>query len=232
MSEVAAPNEADALPKSIYLVPYPKIIFLYPTFLAALVAGIYTAVAGSEGPGAEIAAIVFLGVAALNFVVLSFDFPRTASLTLLFLVFGVAMGLLLLFRSFPDVLPAVTDVLRKFRPLANPTFYFTIAGILGVIYAMVLVKVRFDYWELRPNELLHHTGMMSNLKRYGTTGLQIEKEINDVFEYILLSSGTLILHPPQEDRSIVLENVPGISTKEKQIAQMLGSLQVRVHNAT
>jgi hypothetical protein len=231
MSEAAvAPAEIDTAPESISLISYPKIVFLYPTFLAALAAGIYTAVAGPTGVGAEIAAILFLGVLALNLVVLSFDFPRTVSLTLFFLIFAVAMGLLLLFRTYPDALPALTGVLRRYRPLANTTFYFTVAGILGVIYAMVLVKVRFDRWELRPNELLHHTGMMSNLKRYGTTGMRIDKEINDVFEYVLMRSGTLVIHPAQEGRVIVLENVPGISRKEAQITQMLGALRVRVHD--
>lgn len=230
MSADAAPAESEAASKSIYLVSYPKVIFLYPTFLAALLAGIYTAFAG-RGLGPEIAAILFLAVLALNLVVISFDFPRTASLTLVFLIFGVVMGLVLLFRIYPGVLPAVTDVLRRFHPLANATFYFTIAAALGVIFLLVLVSRRFDYWEVSGNELLHHTGMLSDLKRYNAANLRIDKEINDVFEYLLLRSGTLILHPNQE-RAIVLENVPGISGKEQQITRMLGTLKVQVHEAT
>ncbi len=152
MSDViAAPVASDAAPRSIYLVSYPKIVLLYPTFLAALIAGIYTAFAGGAGLGSEITAILFLAVLALNLVVLSFDFPRTASLTLFFLIFGVAMGLVLLFRIYPDLLPAVTDFLKRFRPLANATFYFTIATTLGLIFAIVLVGTRFDYWEVRGN---------------------------------------------------------------------------------
>jgi hypothetical protein len=235
MSEVApAPVVVEAPPKSIYLVSYPKVIFLYPTLLAALAAGIYMAVVGEQAaggahrPGAEIAAIAFLGVLTLNLVVLSFDFPRTASLTLLFLLFGVAMGLVLFFRSYPDSLPAVTGFLKRYRPAATATFYFTIAGVLGVIYLLVLFGRRFDRWEVRPNELLHHSGLMSDLKRYSAPNLRIDKEINDVFEFLLLRSGTLILHPSQERRAIVLENVPNIDRKEAQITQMLGALQVQV----
>ncbi|HEX6983753.1 MAG TPA: hypothetical protein VF170_00180 [Planctomycetaceae bacterium] len=227
----AVPAETEAAPTSIFLVSYPKVVFLYPTFLAALVAGVYTAVAGSVGFGAEVAAIVFLGVLALNLVVLSFDFPRTASLTLLFLIFAVVMGLILFFRSYPDALPAVTAVLRRFHPLANATFYFTVAGTLGVIYLLVLLGRRFDYWEVRSNELLHHSGLMSDLKRYSAPNLRIDKEINDVFEYLLLRSGTLILHPSQERRAIVLENVPNISRKEAQLTQLLGALHVQVRDA-
>jgi hypothetical protein len=229
----AAPADPTS-PTSIYLVSYPKVVFLYPTFLAALAAGIYMLFAGEPNVGepkrhgAEIAAIVFLGVLALNLVVLSFDFPRTVSLTLFFLIFAIVMGLILLFRVNPELLPAVTDTLKRFRPFANATFYFTIASILGVIFICVWISTRFDYWEVRPNELLHHTGLLSNLKRYSAPHLRIDKEITDVFEYILLGSGTLILHPTQEPRAIVLENVPGISRKEEQLTKMLGALQVQV----
>ncbi|MBA3315485.1 MAG: hypothetical protein H0T47_19635 [Planctomycetaceae bacterium] len=232
MSDVAAPPVEKDVPKSIYLVAYPKVVLLYPTFFAAIAAGIYMAVTGGENPaGAELTGLIFLGIFALNLVVLSFDFPRTASLTLVFLIFGVVMGLILFFRSYPDALPAVTDFLKRLRPVANATFYFTVAMLLGLIYLLVLVSRRFDYWEIRPNELLHHTGLLSDLKRYSAPNLRIDKEINDVFEYVLMRSGTLILHPSQERRAIVLENVPNISRKEAQITKMLGALQVQVRKA-
>lgn len=233
MSDVPPAPSIVAPPKSIYLVSYPKVVFLYPTFLAALAAGVYMAVAGEVPAGGprfwpELTAIVFLAVLALNLVVISFDFPRTASLTLFFLIFGVAMGLILLFRVYPNALPPVTNTLQRFRPYANATTYFTIAATLGVIYVLVFFSRRFDRWEVRPNELLHHSGLLSDLKRYSAPNLRIDKEINDVFEFMLLRSGTLILHPSQERRAIVLENVPNIDHKEAQITQMLGALQVQV----
>ena len=234
MSDVAAevvPTGPDApdIPKSIYLISYPKVVFFYPTFLASLVAGGYMAATGGANQhGAELTAIIFLAIFALNLIVISFDFPRTVSLTLFFLLFGVAMGLVLLFRSYPDMLPAVTDALMRFRPLANATFYFTVSALFGLSFLFVLVGTRFDYWEVRPNELLHHSGLLSDLKRYSAPHMRIDKEINDVFEYLLLRAGTLTLHPSQESRAIVLENVLNISRKEYQITRMLGALQVQV----
>ena len=91
-----------------------------------------------------------------------------------------------------------------------------------------MVSRRFDYWEVRGNELLHHHGVLSDLKRFSAPNLRIDKEINDVFEYLLLRSGRLILHPSQERRAIVLENVFFINQKEEKITKMLGALQVRV----
>jgi hypothetical protein len=90
------------------------------------------------------------------------------------------------------------------------------------------LNLRFDYWEVTPNELLHHHGVMSDLKRYSAPNMKIDKEITDVFEYLLLGSGRMILHPQGESRAIVLENVLFINRKERAITRMLGALQVRI----
>ena len=92
----------------------------------------------------------------------------------------------------------------------------------------MLVAVRFDCWEVRPNELLHHHGFLSNLERFPAPNLRIDKEINDVFEYLLLGSGRLILQASDERRAIVLDNVPRIRKKEEAISRMLGAIQVQV----
>ena len=96
------------------------------------------------------------------------------------------------------------------------------------LYLCVLVSRRFDYWEVKGNELLHHHGFLSNLERFSAPNLRIDKEINDVFEYLLLRSGRLIIHASNERRAIVLENVLFINDKEERITKMLGALQVRV----
>ncbi len=90
-----------------------------------------------------------------------------------------------------------------------------------MIYIIVAVNVQFDYWEVRPNELLHHHGVLSDLKRLSAPNLRIDKEINDLFEYLLLRSGRLILHASSEKRAIVLENVFFINKKEQQLTKML-----------
>jgi hypothetical protein len=90
--------------------------------------------------------------------------------------------------------------------------------------------VKFDYWEVRPNELLHHHGILSDLERFSAPNLRIDKEINDVFEYMLLRSGRLILHPSNERRAVILENVFFINRKESEITRMLGAVQVQVRS--
>jgi hypothetical protein len=58
--------------------------------------------------------------------------------------------------------------------------------------------------------------------------VRIDKEITDVFEYLLLQSGRLVLHISNERRVVVLDNVPFITRKEKALTRLLGTLQVDV----
>lgn len=218
--------------KSIYLVSYPKVVFLYPTFLTAVIGSIYMAIAGDAARGdTYLLSTIFLAIFALNLVIFAFDFPRTTSLTLFFFITAIVLGLLLLFRLNDDILPFMHKLLSSFQPFANATFFFSVAGILGLIYLAVLINVQFDYWEVTPNELLHHHGFLSNLERFSAPNLKIDKEITDVFEYALLRSGRLILHPSSEPRAIVLENVTRINAKQDKLTRMLGALQVQVRAA-
>ncbi len=238
MSNEAAPQDAAPdvkpaerqVPSSIYLISYPKIVFLYPSLVAAIVAAIIIWARGNDPTDDvnELVSLAFLGLFCANLVVLSFDFPRTTSLTFFFIGVAAFMGLWLLSSAYPDLLPWLGDFVKNLRPFANAKFYGIFATALVVIYIAVAISVQFDYWEVRPNELLHHHGVLSDLERFSAPNLRIDKEINDLFEYLLLRAGRLILHPSNERRAVVLENVFFINSKEQQITKMLGALQVQV----
>ena len=164
----------------------------------------------------------------MNLVILAFDFPRTTSLTIFFFGAAVVMGLILLFTFQPDFWPAIKDFVKHFHPMANATFYWTLAIILGMMFLAVMIVVRFDYWEVRGNELLHHHGFLSNLERLSAPNLRMEKEINDIFEFLLLRSGRLIIYTSNDRQPIVLDNVPFIDKKEAAVMRLLGALQVQV----
>ena len=224
---------ADVAPNKVILVSYPKIVFMYPTFLASLIVAIYLSFVGDEGVhvdhgGPVTACGVLLTLFFVNLVVLSFDFPRGASLTLFFVLLAVSLGMWLLFTYNPNILPSLTNAMQAIRPVANATFFYIFSAILGVLFIAVLLTARFDYWEVRPNELLHHHGILSDLERFPAPQLKLDKETNDVFEYMLLQAGRLILHPSNEPRAFVLDNVLFINHKEREITRMLGTLQVQI----
>ncbi|MEZ6124488.1 MAG: hypothetical protein R3C49_15120 [Planctomycetaceae bacterium] len=235
-NELTAPSSSSAKdsdqggPGSVLLVSYPKIVFLYPTLLVAIFGAIFMYAKGND-PSADYATIparIFLTVFAVNLVVIAFDFPRTTSLTWFFAGVAVFIGLWTLFRLNPNLIGGVSRFINSVQPKCNAMFYMLYILLMLGMYVCVMISRRFDYWEVRGNELLHHHGVLSDLERFSAPNLRIDKEINDIFEYLLLRSGRLILHPSQERRAIVLENVFFINQKEERITQMLGALQVRV----
>jgi len=226
---------APVVDKGIILISYPKIIFMYPSWIVSILAGIYLLLFGKEADAGNVNAAashiwssIFLIVLGLNLVVLAFDFPRSTSLLLFAVVTAIVLGFSLVVVYQPNLVPRLRDALLALHPVANSTFFFLFAAILGGIYLTVFFTSRLDYWEVRPNELLHHHGILSDLERFSSPNLRIDKEINDIFEFILLRSGRLILHPSNERRAIVLDNIFFINSKEERITKLLGALQVQV----
>ncbi len=158
-------------PSGILLVPYPKFVFLYPTLIATTLAAIILTVGGyhSVNPEQTVPVVVtglFLVVMMANMFVIVFDFPRATSLTLVFIVTSVLLGLWMLVLGKPDFLPSIEHLVTAVRPAANATFFSCISVAMILMYGAIFISVRFNYWELRQNELLHHHGMLSDLKRY------------------------------------------------------------------
>lgn len=226
MSNASPSASQSSTSRRVILISYPKIVFLYPTMIIAFIAGLFNVF--SNETMRDVLSLVFMGVFLLNLIVFAFDFPRTTSLTLVAVIVAFVLGLLLLFRFNDQILPALANFLKLYQPHANATFYFSIVAILLGIFTAVKVSKQFDYWEVTPNELLHHHGMLSDLERLPSPNLKIDKEITDVFEFLLLRSGRLILHPSNSPRAIVLDNVLFINKKEANITSMLGALQVQV----
>jgi hypothetical protein len=225
MSNVSGPDTHTR----IYLVPHPKIVFLYPSLIVAIIAGSYAYLTKNvEGRGEHVLSLIFLVVLGINLSVIAFDFPRTTSLTVFFALLAIAIGAWFFFTEFPDAWPAFHRLLAKLTPAANAKFYFLFAAILGLLFLGVWINTQFDYWEVRQNELLHHHGIWANMERFAAPSLRIDKEINDLIEYLLLGSGRLVLHPSDEKRAVVLDNIFFVNRKEAQLTKLLGALQVEV----
>lgn len=225
------PPRKGPVAQRVFLVSYPKIVFMYPTMIAAFIAGLYMAFrpdgANLDKMDAHVVSSIFICLLAINLTIFSFDFPRETSLILVLAIVSVCLGAWLLFVFNPKLWPDMAHVIEKFHPVANATFYFSFGLVLLVIYGFVFINLRFDYWEVNANELIHHYGLMSDSKRFPAPNMRIDKEINDVFENILLGSGRLILHPQNEPRAIVLENIMRINQKEEKIIKLLGALKVQ-----
>ena len=198
--------------------PMPKVVFFYLTWLASLIFGIIEA---STHPSPAHLGTIWMGIFALNLLVISFDFTEVVSIAVVFLVLMVVFaGLYFDFLSF------FGDFIRNLDVHMNGGFYFTVFGLFTVIYAIVAVKSRFEYWEFRNNEVLHRSGVFGEIKRYATQDMRWFKEIPDVLERILLRAGRMVLTTPQEAHPIVINHVINIESVDERIAELLGSQRV------
>ncbi len=216
-------------PKHIIVRPYPKIVFLYPTMLFSLVAAILLGMDKFKMDETWVStiAIIFFAIFALNLLTIAFEFNRFSTIAIVLFLFALTLSLILLNQHY-----GIFETLGKFykylKPQANSHFFYVIFAIHLFIYIGVFIDSRFDYWEFRPNEILHKHGFLGDVKRYPAPGTQVTKEITDVLEYMLLLSGRLVIFPPGADRPIVLDNVVRINTVEERIMKLLSSLSVTV----
>ncbi len=221
---------------------YPKVVYLYLTWLAAIIIGFLhpeaTAIEMSANkdvtdPGimysAEAVAKgltlgrIWFFIFVLNILVIAFEFSRMRSVALA----GILAAVFFAGIHFGWLTPLV-DFFGGLNILMSKGFYYSFAAVFSVMYLLVFINTRFSYWEIQPNEILHHHGFMGDVDRFPTRGLRMRKEISDVFEYVLLRSGTLVLSPTGVERPIVLDNVIGLNKVEDKIQRLLGTLKVRI----
>lgn len=198
---------------------WPTLIFLWPTALTALAAGLALALF-PELATARVWGGAFLVVFALCLVVLTFDFPRSTSLTLLFAAIALAWLFVELNRRYNLIRP-LQDFIASLDVTASPDFYFVLFTVYLVIFVAMFIGTRFNYWEITSNELVHHKGLMRDVERYPTEGLQYQKQVTDFFEYLLTGSGRLVFQGPALPTTIVLNNVPGINRVARRLDALL-----------
>ena len=232
MTQAIAPsgNPTKLPPEQITLRAWPKMLFLWPSGLFSLVTGVVTYLAPENIGRNEFWGTLFLIVLALNLFIITFEFPRSTSLILVLACVAITWILVELNRRYNIIVP-LSNFIESLRLTATPDFYFTIFFIYAVLLIGMLISTRFNYWEISSNELLHHKGLMQDVERFSTDGLQYSKEITDFFEYLIGGSGRLILRSPSIERSITLDNVLGINRIAENLDLMLEYRRVAVNTA-
>ncbi len=171
--------------------------------------------------------LLFLIVLFFNLLILAIDFPRFTIFALILLATTILFFLLWL-GMFVKILEPLEHLFQRVYVIANTQFYFLVMLILIAIYTVIFVTRWLDYWEIMPNEILHHHGPLSDLERFPTLNLKFDKEIPDVFEHFMFGAGRLILHVANEHKAIVLDTVLHVSHKEEALKRLMSRLDVRV----
>jgi len=234
-TETKPPSEPKPESTSVIVRAYPKIVYLYLTWIASMVCGLLqpaTEAITAEGTirvsadGASMSYAlgrVWMAIFVFNMLVIAFEFSRIRSVAIAFFIIAFVFA-----AMHFGFLGSVGEFLGGLELMMNKVFYFTFAAVFTIMYLLVYINSRFSYWEIQPNEILHHHGFLGDVNRYPTRGLRMKKEISDVMEAILLRAGTLVLDPQGEERPIFLENVINITSVEDKIQRLLGTLKVRI----
>ena len=159
--------------EKILIRPWPKVIFMYPPLIAALVgwfASILTEGADTSGSG-TIGAI-FCAVFFMNLLVFAFDFSRIKSITIL--VGGIAVVFLLLWANGKwEVMTSIENILGSIEIRMNTQFYGFMSFFFCFIFLLVFINTRFNYYEVNRNEILHHHGYLCDIIRTPTTAMRM-----------------------------------------------------------
>jgi hypothetical protein len=256
--------------KGIRIFIWPKVIFLYPTAVVALICGVGMIINGDHihdptkplktavsaknlnlsVPGhaslpdepastldkvdrfatpQNLLAMLFLGMFAFNLIVMALDFPR---FTLVAWILGILFALFFIlwigsYFEF-DLLKPIHAIFGSIYAPASKGFYFMVFATLMTVFLVIYVTRWLDYWEILPNEILHHHGPLSDLERYPTMNLKFDKEIPDVLEFVMAGSGRLVLHVPNVAKALVLDNVIMINRKEEALKKVMSRMDVRI----
>ena len=121
--------------ESVIIRPWPKVVFLYPTFAVAAIAFLLSLL--DLNP-------VWLGntftiVLCLNLLVFSFDFSRIKSITIL--VGGIALALLLLWADTKwEVTGVLGNLLGGIDVTLSTEFYGVISAFMGFLFLIVFIN--------------------------------------------------------------------------------------------
>lgn len=223
-------TDTDTLPDKVVLRAWPKMLFIWPSALVALAAGIGTYITADTTNLWEFWGALFLTVFALNLMIVTFEFPRSTSLTLILACVALAWILVELNRRYNIIAP-LREFVESLQLAARPDFFFALFVVYVLLLIGMFISTRFNYWEISNNELIHHKGLMQDVERYSTDGLRYSKQITDFFEYLIGGSGRLIVQTPSIGEPIVLENVIGINRVARTLDLMLESQRVVVESA-
>ncbi len=232
----AAP-EADkmvATPQRVILRDISKGVFFYPLAIYSFIAAIIENFGeqstdlnvGGTWRYADILALIWIVLFFANVFVVSFDFSTGKFLILILVVAVVGLIVFLLIQMGTIQLPPTgTESSFTFNLKIHTQFYWMTAAILGLIVILTLISGRFRYVKIESNEVLVK-GILGDVKRFPTTNLHYDKKITDVFEYLTLRAGTIILHITGAEEPVELYTVPNVHKKAEQMDALLSSLKV------
>ncbi|NVM55963.1 MAG: hypothetical protein HWN66_19860 [Candidatus Helarchaeota archaeon] len=219
MSEGTTPEKE--FPESVHVTSYPKIIFLWPTWVVSFIIWLIAIIGKLDLTLVEYKAFgwVWIGILTFNLFVISFEFAAGKFLAILIIFFGIIIALF----TIPDLptsywLPSLG--LRM-------EFYLVITIIFSIIYGLLWLSRRFNYLEITHQQITYHVGILADERRYPAPSCHFEKRTEDVFERVMPPfCAKLIMKTETGETAEVLNCVPRINKRLADIKAILDHLKV------
>ncbi|MHA1379027.1 MAG: hypothetical protein ACTSRG_11650 [Candidatus Helarchaeota archaeon] len=233
----------------VILRSYPKVIFFYPTAIASLILGLFAqfipilnvpAIDFSYWFAVEnnwiidgriILGLIWFANFAGNLFIVSFDYSSSKVVAMIaFLIAGILVVIVLM-AYFPNLGQNIpTFSINMFGLTMSFWFYYCAGGLFGIVFALIWIGKRWDYYKITSQDIVHKTGIFGDLERFPAPNIQMHKRIADVFEYLFLKAGEMTIIPAQRTTIIHLPVVLNINEIEKKIQEVLGTLEVEVES--
>ena len=220
----------------IVIHPFPKVVLLWPVMVTSLL--FYFLGGGGEMIGTPDEPLInrsalggwWMVLFFFNLLVHTFDFGRNNFIATVALIGAGLLGLWVWdLQSDADVYGSIYDFFARQELNMHPNFYAMMAAVLAILMLLAFVSTRFNYWVLAPNRLTHKHGILGDERHYATINMQVEKELPDVFEYLLFGSGRLIFKPgmgADQSKPLVVDNVFRVNRLERKVREFLGVIKV------
>ncbi len=231
MSEPQPPKND---PDSITIRSYPKTMLMYPTMIASFIIGLIELF--FVGPAWFVAdpalywswvytlGFVWFFVFAWNMYILTFEFSKGVVAVLMSLVVIIALVIALVYVTTTVL---IWIPLASFRLFFDWYILFWFTFFFAFLFFISWLSTRFYYFRVTHNEIIYKKGILGDSERWGTTNVTVHKEIIDLFEYFLFTSGRLTIMVPGRPTAIVIDNVPRINKVERKILDILKVIDVK-----
>lgn len=209
---------------AVYLASFPPIIYFWPVILACFLSSILQGVGASP----SFVGWMFVIITVFNFMVLvdDFDQKRFIILILSIVVFTLAVWIINLYGF--TFLKSLASWFLSFAPTLSTDAYLLVGFFLVLQLAWALVRARFDYWCLEPNEFVHYTQPAGRDISIARANCTVTKEIPDIFECLLSGGGGTLVIRRNEQILATIPNIPFLGLRMPAIEHLLSETRVFV----
>ena len=217
--------------EKIRLYSYSDMIFFWPTPIISLILAVFSIIPFFQIENVlNLFSWIWIIVFTYNIFIVAFDFSSTKTFAIVALFVGlILLTFIILFTTGWNAL-TVFLFLNTLSLNLRWEFYTVMASSFGLIILIMIISTRINYVEITSNRVFVKKGIFSDKFDLSTGGMQVEKQINDVFEYLFLRSGdiNLVFQPGSKFPILLPSNVINVNKKIDQINLIISQEEVDI----